>query len=135
MQNNVSHTGICIAISGNTAKVRIDQLSACAGCKAAALCSSAEKKEKIIDARIDGKNISIGDQVTLSGSSSSKAHAVTLAYIAPLILVTAALTISIAYGVAEPVAALISITTLVPYYLIIWILGGKLKQTFEFKVN
>ena len=46
----IKHDGIIIALNGDgTARVRIVQTSACAACKAKAMCASAESKEKEMD--------------------------------------------------------------------------------------
>ena len=45
----IKHDGIVIAVNGDgTVLVRIVQTSACAACKAKAMCASAESKEKEI---------------------------------------------------------------------------------------
>ena len=51
----IKHDGIVIAVNGDgTVRVRIVQTSACAACKAKAMCASAESKEKEIVAIGDG---------------------------------------------------------------------------------
>jgi positive regulator of sigma E activity len=52
----IKHDGIVIAVNGDgTVRVRIVQTSACASCKAKAMCASAESKEKEILALFVGE--------------------------------------------------------------------------------
>ena len=52
----IKHDGIVIAVNGDgTVLVRIVQTSACAACKAKAMCASAESKEKEIVALFVGE--------------------------------------------------------------------------------
>ena len=58
----IKHDGIVIAVKGdNMVLVRILQTSACASCKAKAMCASAESKKKEILALSDGQ-LAVGDQ-------------------------------------------------------------------------
>ena len=49
MANEIKHTGTIIAIEGETVRVKIEQSSACSACQAKAMCTSTDKKEKIIE--------------------------------------------------------------------------------------
>ena len=55
MENRIRHEGIIEAVDGATARVRILQVSACAGCKIASHCHTSDSKEKIVDVDIAGR--------------------------------------------------------------------------------
>ena len=49
MAQPIKHIGTVIAVDGEKVQVKIEQSSACSACQAKAMCSSADKKEKIIE--------------------------------------------------------------------------------------
>ena len=77
----IKHDGIVIAVNGDgTVRVRIVQTSACAACKAKAMCASAESKEKEILAIGDGL-LAIGDEAEVMVQQKMGWKAILLAYI------------------------------------------------------
>ena len=85
----IKHDGIVIAVNGDgTVRVRIVQTSACASCKAKAMCASAESKEKEILAIGDGL-LAIGDEAEVMVQQKMGWKAVLLAYILPFVVMMA----------------------------------------------
>ena len=82
----IKHDGIVIAVNGDgTVLVRIVQTSACASCKAKAMCASAESKEKEILAIGDGL-LAIGDEAEVVVQQKMGWKAVLLAYMLPFVV-------------------------------------------------
>ena len=82
----IKHDGIVIAVNGDgTVLVRIVQTSACASCKAKAMCASAESKEKEILAIGDGL-LAIGDEAEVVVQQKMGRKAVLLAYMLPFVV-------------------------------------------------
>lgn len=138
MSNNlISHTGIIDSISEGNVKVRIVQSSACSGCKIASHCTSAESKEKIIDVYInETTSYTIGQQVEVIASVGVGFRAVTYGFIIPTIILVTTIIVCLKYlGQSEGVSALMGILSLIPYYLILFLLKDKMKRTMLFYIK
>ena len=134
MVNSIKHLGIVENINGSRLKVKIVQSSACSACSVKGHCSASETKEKIID--VYNKNnvpCQVGERVMIVGTTSMGMKAVLLAFVLPFIVLLLALIISLKLtGGDEAVSALVSLGTLVPYYLIIYICRNRLSRSFMF---
>ena len=134
MVTNIKHLGIVENINGSRLKVKIVQSSACSACSVKGHCSASETKEKIID--VYNKNnvpCQVGERVMIVGTTSMGMKAVLLAFVLPFIVLLLALIISLKLtGGDEAVSALVSLGTLVPYYLIIYICRNRLSRSFMF---
>lgn len=134
MVTNIKHLGIVENINGSRLKVKIVQSSACSACSVKGHCSASETKEKIID--VYNKNnvpCQVGERVMIVGTTSMGMKAVLLAFVLPFIVLLLALIISLKLtGGDEAVSALVSLETLVPYYLIIYICRNRLSRSFMF---
>lgn len=134
MVTNIKHLGIVENINGSRLKVKIVQSSACSACSVKGHCSASETKEKIID--VYNKNnvpCQVGERVMIVGTTSMSMKAVLLAFVLPFIVLLLALIISLKLtGGDEAVSALVSLGTLVPYYLIIYICRNRLSRSFMF---
>ena len=134
MVTNIKHLGIVENINGSRLKVKIVQSSACSACSVKGHCSASETKEKIID--VYNKNnvpCQVGELVMIVGTTSMGMKAVLLAFVLPFIVLLLALIISLKLtGGDEAVSALVSLGTLVPYYLIIYICRNRLSRSFMF---
>ena len=118
-------------------KVRIEQSSACAGCKVAAHCSASERKEKVIDiydkASMAGRKT--GDHVTVVASIQTGMRAVLLGFGIPFLILILTLVIVYKLSGNELIAAISSIVALIPYYIIIYLLRDHLRKKFSFVVE
>lgn len=134
MVTNIKHLGIVENINGSRLKVKIVQSSACSACSVKGHCSASETKEKIID--VYNKNnvpCQVGERVMIVGTTSMGMKAVLLAFVLPFIVLLLALIILLKLtGGDEAVSALVSLGTLVPYYLIIYICRNRLSRSFMF---
>lgn len=134
MVTNIKHLGIVENINGSRLKVKIVQSSACSACSVKGHCGASETKEKIID--VYNKNnvpCQVGERVMIVGTTSMGMKAVLLAFVLPFIVLLLALIISLKLtGGDEAVSALVSLGTLVPYYLIIYICRNRLSRSFMF---
>ena len=123
MQNSITHSGVVVSVSGNCAVVRIEQLSACAGCHAASMLP-------------EGVKAAPGDVVKIKSKRENKHAAIVLAYILPLCIMVAVLFLSVlAIGLSEAAGALVSVIFLAAYFVILWLLRDKLKRRFVFYVQ
>lgn len=135
--NDISHEGTIISIEKENLRVRIIQNSACASCKIAGHCQTAESKEKIIEVTTpDYADFSVGDKVNVTESVGVGAKAVVFGFILPLALMMAAIISAItAFDTSEGVAALAGIASLLPYYLVLYFLRGYMKNIMGFGID
>ena len=137
MTNRIKHLGIVESIEGPRVKVKILQVSACSTCSIKGHCNASDMKEKLIDAyNTQHTPFSIGERVMVSGTVSMGMKAVLLAFAVPFILLILSLFIvMIVTGGDELLSAIISLCTLIPYYLIIYMVRNKMSKTFFFTVE
>ena len=135
--NDISHEGTIISIEKENLRVRIIQNSACASCKIAGHCQTAESKEKIIEVTTpDYADFAVGDKVNVTESVGVGAKAVVFGFILPLALMMAAISSAItAFDTSEGVAALAGIASLLPYYLVLYFLRGYMKNIMGFGID
>jgi sigma-E factor negative regulatory protein RseC len=137
MSNNITHSGIIDAIEGDCVKVRILQTSACASCKVAGYCNASESKEKIVDVYnvSDVSRFRVGDSVVVSASADVANRALMLGFGLPfVILVSMIVAMSIIFD-DEALCALVGLASLIPYYFIVYLYRGRIKQKFAFGIE
>ena len=137
MNNNIKHLGIVESIDGSHVRVKILQSSACSSCSAKSHCNVSETKEKIIDIhdKESADCCSVGQQVMVCGTTSMGMKAVLLAFVLPFLILLFALFLSMELTNDEALSALVSLSTLIPYYLAIYLLRNKISRTFLFTLE
>ena len=133
----IEHRGIIEQIDGKSMNVRIVQMSACSGCHAKSLCSSADKEEKIVNIPSFTGNFVVGQDVMVTGRTSSGFKAVFIAYVMPLILMVAGMALSLYWWFPgnEGISAIVALGMPVLYYLLLCLLGKILQKHFVFYVS
>lgn len=137
MENSIRHDGIIEQVSEGHIRVRIVQTSACAGCKVAAHCHTAEAKDKVVDVMgvADARRWKVGDAVVVSTASSMAGRALLIGFGLPLLLMLAVLVATMAAGCSEGMSALLMIVSLVPYYIIVWLCRHRIARDITFKIE
>ena len=135
MSKTIEHTGTVKAIRGGVADVLIVQSSACSGCHAKSACTAADMAEKIIEVPCDTSALRVGQRVTLVGATSMGWRAVGYAFVLPFLLLMAILIVVIELTGDEPLAGLLALATLIPYYLVLYLLRNKMKSNFVFRIK
>lgn len=136
MSNKISHSGIVDSIVGDCVKVRILQTSACAACKVASHCNAAESKVKIVDVVCaNSTEYSEGQQVVVSASSDVARRALLLGFGLPFLVLVTVLLLVLRLSGSEGLAALSALASLVPYYLLIWLLRRRIQQHISFQIE
>ncbi len=135
MNNQISHDGVVESISKAMLHVRIVQSSACSACKVSTYCASSEHKEKIIDVPcLTADSYTIGQPVTVVGSTSIGLKAVLLAFAIPSVLLLATIVAGIRLGMSELMACLAAVGVLVIYYIIMYACKAQPTQLLSFRV-
>ena len=95
-----------------------------------------EMKEKIISIPLPkDKNLSIGQEVKISMGLGQANRAVIFAYLIPAIILVSMIFILNALKIDEGLNALISVGSLAPYYLILYLFRNRIKQKFEYEIH
>lgn len=134
--NKIKHSGIIESTEDRCVHVRILQSSACGSCAVASHCSASEAKEKMVD--IYDRNAGIyqkGQLVTIATDGPTGFKAVLFGYGLPLIVLIAVLVFTIIITGNETIAALLAIASLVPYYIILYLLRDKINRQVNFTIE
>ena len=143
----IKHDGIVIAVNEDgTVRVRIVQTSACAACKAKAMCASAESKEKELTAfpvqEGSGSKLIVGDEVIVMVQQKMGWKAVLLAYLLPFVVMMGIIILgnevmSILGGGtpgknSEAIIGTIALCSLAVYYIILGFFKDRIQKEFSF---
>ena len=147
----IKHDGIIIALNEDgTALVRIVQTSACAACKAKAMCASAESAEKemtvtllmdngrpmgygVLDADKPLLEYKVGDEVEVMVQQKMGWKAVVLAYLLPFFVMLAVIFMGNAlWNVREEILGTVALCAMALYYLVLGMFKDKLQKEFSF---
>ena len=152
----IKHDGVIIALNEDgTALVRIVQTSACAACKAKAMCASAESAEKEMTVVLLGENgkvkteinstqsyttlhdstqsYHVGDTVEVIVQQKMGWKAVVLAYLLPFFVMLAVIFVGNAiWAVREEILGTVALCAMALYYLLLGMFKDKLQKEFSF---
>ena len=136
MENRISHEGIVTKIDGENIEIKILSKSSCVSCNIKGACNMSEMQEKIISIPAPkDKNLSIGQEVKISMGLGQANRAVIFAYVIPVIILISMIFILNALKIDEGINALISIGSLIPYYLFLYLFKDKIKRKFEYEIQ
>lgn len=135
MSEKIEHSGIITQIEGNNIQVQIIQLSACSSCHAKGACSASDMDDKIIDVESSDATLRIGDTVMLSAKSSMGLLAVLLAFVIPFLIILLSLIVMPSFTSNEALSAVVSLSLLIPYYIILSFFNKRLKAKLRFEID
>lgn len=136
MENKIKHVGIVESIKDDCVKVRIIQSSACSACKAAKQCHASESKEKIVDVFTENSNEFIkGQNVIVMASYNVGLYAVTLGMVFPMVLMILVLLSMTLFGYSEMTAAIVSLSSLIPYYVLLYLFRCQINRRVTFSIE
>jgi sigma-E factor negative regulatory protein RseC len=136
MTNIIEHRGTVENINGSHIQVRIVQTSACSTCSIKGHCNASESKEKLIDVYDqNATDFHIGQNVMVMGTTSMGMQAVILAFGVPFIVLFITLYTTMQITDNELFSALVGLSSLIPYYIILYINKGRLRKKFSFDIK
>ena len=135
-KQEVSHSGVVQEV-GADGKVKISIISKaqCISCQLNKSCSVSDVKEKIIEVDNYGGVLKIGEMVDVALKESTGFKALFLGYVLPFLILFITLVIASNYSNNELFVGLLALSTLVPYYLSIYLLQNVIKKEFSFFVH
>lgn len=132
----VEHLGIIREISDTVVSVSITRNTACGSCRARGSCSISDAGEKTIEVcRTPDENYIVGEEIMVVLEQSLGIKALSLGYILPFFLVLGMLIILTSNGLGEGTSGLISLASLVPYYISLRFFRDRLKKEFSLRLK
>jgi len=131
----IEHKGFVKKASNDKLIVSIITNSSCASCEVKGSCSASEIEEKEIEIRKFKEIYNVGEQVIVFFKESLGFRALFLGYLLPFIVLITILIIASSMGLNEGAAGLLALSSLIPYYTIIYFLNKKIKKTFSFSIR
>lgn len=134
-QNLINHEGIIEQIDNDVAHVKINSESACAACHAKGVCGAADQEEKFLDIPLNGRSYKIGELVQVQVARRLGFRAVALGYFYPFVLLMIVLVTLTMAGVNEMSAGVLALLSLLPYYLVLYLVRKRIESTFTFSIK
>jgi positive regulator of sigma E activity len=131
----IEQKGTVEEIIDHRVRVRIHRDSACGHCNASGICNLSDVSERVIDTSDNTFNLKTGDIVGITITRNMGNKAVLLGYLLPFLLLITVLIAFNALGVKEWISGFVSLATLVPYYMILYLLRDRLRKSFTFTVR
>ena len=131
----IEHEGIIDQIEGDIAHVRINSVSSCASCHAKGVCSAADQEEKYLDVALKGSAYTPGEAVQVQVAKHLGFRAVALGYVYPFLLLMAVLIAFTAAGTQELRAGTYALLSIIPYYLVLFLLRKRIGSAFTFSIK
>lgn len=135
-KGKIVHDGIVREVHPDSVTVEMVCQSACAGCHAKGVCGASDEAVRFITLPPPPfELLNPGDKVYVELKSSMGLKAVWLSYVIPVaILMILILTLS-SVGMQELYTGLLSIAGTGIYYLVIYLLRGRLSRQFYFSLK
>lgn len=127
--------GIVTKIADDHVIVRMVRSSACSGCHAKGVCHSGDTKEELLTVTNYPQGLSVGDKVRILFSDSKGLVAVVYAFVIPLIIIVAGVTLMSHFGVSELNMLLSLLSFMVGYYLILSFFKKRFVKAFQIKIE
>ncbi len=131
---DINHKGIISKISEGVLTVSLKGNINCEGCKAKAACGVSESNDKKIDVFETNQSFNLNESVQIVLEKGLGLKAVFFAYVLPFILLIFTLFVSSNF-LKEWVAGLISLSVLIPYYLLLYFMKGSFQKVFKLSIH
>ncbi|MBP7508364.1 MAG: SoxR reducing system RseC family protein [Prolixibacteraceae bacterium] len=133
--NKVIHNGFVKEINPGKIKVGMTVLSGCASCNIKGACSMAEKTDKDIEIECNSNDYKIGQEVMVELETSLGLKAILFSYVLPLVIIITTLIIASSFLQNELLVALLALTSVIPYYLILYLFRRNISKKFTYNVS
>ena len=134
MSEHIQHEGIVLSAEADKVRVRLVQSSACAECKAHAMCTSAEGREHEVVA-LTSEPMQAGDRVEVTETRSMGWTAVAVAYILPVVVLIGILAALSLNHVREEIAGTAALCAAGVYFIVLSLFRNRLENRFHFRAR
>lgn len=132
--SEIAHDAIVRKVDSNSVTVTLLNKVSCSGCQAEKACGVSGKESKTITVA-GNYDVKPGDRVFVTMKQSDGYRAVFLGYLLPLLIFIFFLVLLSALSVKELTAGLISLGTLIPYYLLFLLFRKSLASGISFHIK
>ena len=131
----IQHRGIVERIDGDKVFVKVERGTACQSCHAKGMCGE-QGSERIIEVSTPyASSFELGERVVVALLKNRMGYSsVIWAYVLPLVLLMVVLLGSNALGASEGLSALLSIVSIVIYYVVLYIMRRRFDRMIEFTI-
>ena len=130
----IIHEGTVEEVRDDNITVSFISQPACSSCNLKNNCTLADSEVRNLEILSEGESYHAGEKVNVVLSQSNGFRAVLIGYVLPLIIVFLSLVLLLKLTNNEALAGVASISMLIPYYLILWLLRGVIKKNFKFRL-
>ena len=133
----IEHEGIVQCAEKGVVHVKITSRSACGACKARQACGMAETQEKIVVVPTpEAGCYAPGEAVCVGVRKKAGRIAVLLAYGGALVVLLAALVVTIVVcGASDGAGLLAALGSVALYYLLLWVFRRRIEHTIQFTIT
>ena len=133
---HIEHKGTVALIGRDFVRVNIEVNEACGLCASRKACAMGQSQTREITvATSEADSFSVGEVVKVGAKQRMGIMAVVLCYVVPLILLVTVLAVAIALGVAEGLAAVVSLCSLALYYGVVWLFRNQIAGRVSFTIS
>ncbi|MDN4753298.1 SoxR reducing system RseC family protein [Porphyromonadaceae bacterium W3.11] len=123
-------------IHNGSIDVLVERHSACSGCHAKGMCSSADRRDETFTITDFPLGLQVGDRVRIVASKSGNPmKAVLYAFVIPLVLLLIEVVLFSIMGVEENILLVILIASLALYTFILWVFRKFFERKFRLRVE
>ncbi len=135
-EKTITHNGTVQEVKNGKALISVMTQSACVSCEIKGSCTLSDVKEKIIEVELrEGQQFEKGKVVNVEMKQTAGTWAVLLGYFFPFLVVLGGLILFTASGLGQGTAGLLSLSLLVPYYLVLYFFRTAIRKRFTFRVE
>lgn len=134
-KKEVTHTGIVKEVGIKGIKVGIVVISGCASCQIKGSCNMSEQTDKELEIECDPYLFTVGQHVIVRLKASQGMNALFLGYLLPFFVLLTVMIIATKATKNEGLVGLISLFSLVPYYLLLYVFRNRIKKKFTYVVQ
>ena len=127
--------GVIVGKDTDSVTVAVTPEKACASCKAHGVCSESSGQKQKIHIKAAGNEFSCGETVKVKLMQADGMKAVRLAYLYPLLLVIFTLTTIYIFTEKDWLSGLVSISVLIPYFVIVHRYRSNIDKEFRFTIE
>ena len=133
--DSIEHEGIVAEVGDIYVIVSIENVSACAACRAQGACGMSEMIEKNIKVERNGLSVEVGEKVILVGTIRNALFAVLWSYVIPSILILSILPCTLLLGLGEMLSILFALLIIVLYFFSIYLFRDKFERKIKFRIK
>lgn len=129
----ITHHGVVSKITSNKITVALKGNVNCEGCKAQSACGVSDSNDKEIEIINATQSFQLNEPVEVLLKRELGLKAVFWAYVFPFILMFLVLVIT-SFFFKEWIAGLLSVSILIPYYFMLFVLKDKFQKAFQVSI-